>query len=268
MSEHRNILDYDTVALLEDEAAVEIIDETVLPKEVKLVKLRNAEEVWEAIKLLRVRGAPAIGCCAAFGLYVSMANSGIKELDKFKDEFVKTRDYLNTSRPTAVNLPWALNRMSDKAHEYWKNGDATVEGTLDILHDEAVAIYEEDVEMCRRIGENGLTLLKPGYGILTHCNAGQLATSKYGTVTAPMYFGFERGYNFRIYADETRPLLQGARLTAYELYSAGLDVTLQCDNMASILLNPQLIIYSAALGTAALVVRIVSRFFGNGCGRA
>ena len=136
----------------------------------------------------------------------------------------------------SVNLSWALNRMDGvcrSAHEEGK----TVEEILDILHEEACRIKEEDIQVCRAIGEYGLSLVKPGDGILTHCNAGQLATCKYGTATAPIYLGQERGYGFRVFADETRPLLQGARLTAYELHSAGVDVTLICDNMSAIVMK-------------------------------
>ena len=137
---------------------------------------------------------------------------------------------MDSSRPTAVNLSWALNRMERVVTE---NADCPVPLIVSLLKKEAEEIRDEDIRVCRKIGEYGLTLVKKGDGILTHCNAGQLATVRYGTATAPIYLGQERGYGFHVYADETRPLLQGARLTAYELLSSGVDVTLICDNMAS-----------------------------------
>jgi methylthioribose-1-phosphate isomerase len=159
-----------------------------------------------------------------------MSRSGCDDTAAFLRLLGEKKEYLNSSRPTAVNLSWALNRMEEKA---LSEKDAPVGKILNILKDEALAIKAEDTDMCRRIGENTLSLLKKGDGLLTHCNAGQLATSKYGTATSAMYLGFRKGYDFKIYCDETRPLLQGARLTAFELSSAGLDVTLLCDNMVS-----------------------------------
>lgn len=142
----------------------------------------------------------------------------------------KRKEYLNSSRPTAVNLSWALNRMEQVVLD---KKELPVAEILACLKEEAKEIQAEDIRVCKAIGEYGLSLVKPGDGILTHCNAGQLATSKYGTATAPIYLGEERGYHFRVFADETRPLLQGARLTAFELQSSGVDVTLICDNMSS-----------------------------------
>ena len=223
-------LDTDTVAYDESRNALVIIDQTVLPYKTELLTLTEAKDIWDAIYLLKVRGAPAIGVAAAIGLYVVISRSGIKDREGFLKLLHDKKEYLNSSRPTAVNLSWALNRMEGKALE---SGHASVDELLEILKNEALAIKAEDTDMCRKIGENALTLLKKGDGLLTHCNAGQLATTKYGTATSAMYLGFERGYDFKIYCDETRPLLQGARLTAYELSSAGLDVTLLCDNMVS-----------------------------------
>ena len=147
---------------------------------------------------------------------------------------MKTKDYLDSARPTAVNLSWALNRM-DKVVQ--SNKEKSVPEIIQALHDEAVAVREEDIRVCKMIGEYGLSLVKPGDGLLTHCNAGKLATVKYGTATAPMYLGQERGYNFRIFSDETRPLLQGARLTSFELFDSGLDVMVICDNMSGIVMK-------------------------------
>lgn len=231
-----NILDFETVALDDNDNSVIIIDQTKLPGKTEIIRLHTAQEIWEAIYLLKVRGAPAIGVAAAMGIYILAR--GIKEtdFDSFYEEFTRQKEYLNSARPTAVNLSWALNRMDQvcrKAHEKGR----TVSEIVEILGREAREIKEEDIRVCRAIGENGLSLVKPGDGILTHCNAGQLATCKYGTATAPIYLGQERGYNFRVFADETRPLLQGARLTAYELFSAGVDVTLICDNMSAMVMR-------------------------------
>ena len=230
-----NILDYETVALDDEKSALVIIDQTLLPNETKIIDLTEGEEIWEAIYLLKVRGAPAIGVAAGFGIYLlSKKIPDSYAYDEFYSEFVKNKEYLNSSRPTAVNLSWALNRMEGVVTE---NSDKSVPEIKALLKEESIKIKEEDTAMCKAIGEYGLSLVKPGDGLLTHCNAGQLATSKYGTATAPMYLGLEKGYDFKIYCDETRPLLQGARLTAYELSSAGLDVTLQCDNMVSALMK-------------------------------
>lgn len=223
-------MDYDTVRLDDENNAVMIIDQTKLPGKIEIISLHTAQEIWNAIYLLQVRGAPAIGVAAAYGIYVLAKRMDTEDYDTFYREFVRQKEYLDSSRPTAVNLSWALNRMQRVVEAH--SGE-TVAQIKEALHRESVAIQEEDIWVCRMIGEHGLTLVKPGDGILTHCNAGQLATSKYGTATAPIYLGEERGYHFRVFADETRPLLQGARLTAFELQSSGVDVTLICDNMSA-----------------------------------
>lgn len=223
-------MDYDTVRLDDENNAVVIIDQTKLPGKIEIISLHTAQEIWDAIYLLRVRGAPAIGVAAAYGIYVLAKQMDTEDYDTFYREFVRQKEYLDSSRPTAVNLSWALNRMQRVVEAH--SGE-TVAQIKEALHRESVAIQEEDIWVCRMIGEHGLTLVKPGDGILTHCNAGQLATSKYGTATAPIYLGEERGYHFHVFADETRPLLQGARLTAFELQSSGVDVTLICDNMSA-----------------------------------
>ena len=240
-----SILDYETVALDDNDNSVVIIDQTKLPGKTEIIKLHTAQEIWDAIYLLKVRGAPAIGVTAAMGIYV-LAKGIVEDMvrakgvepdyEDFYKEFVKQKDYLDSARPTAVNLSWALNRMDRVCRQAHKSG-RTVAEIIEILGKEAREIKEEDIRVCQAIGENGLSLVKPGDGILTHCNAGQLATCKYGTATAPNYLGQERGYGFRVFADETRPLLQGARLTAYELYSAGVDVTLICDNMSAMVMK-------------------------------
>lgn len=211
-----------------------LIDQTLLPNEEVFIELDDPKDVWEAIKKLRVRGAPAIGVAAGFGLYVCCLKSQAETVSEFKKEFEEIRDYLATSRPTAVNLFWALDRMTKR---FEKEESKTVEEIKKALLDESEEILREDQAMGIAIGEYGLSLLKPGMGLLTHCNAGGIATSGYGTALAPMYLGDERGYNFKVFADETRPLLQGSRLTAYELYKAGIDVTVICDNMASIVMK-------------------------------
>lgn len=238
----KNILDYNTVELDESDNSVIIIDQTLLPGKTELIKLKEAQEIWDAIYLLKVRGAPAIGVAAAYGLYVLAVQIRNKvvgshdEIEVFYEEFVKEKEFLNSSRPTAVNLSWALNRMDDCCQNAMKKGMSLNE-IVEELRKESIAIQDEDINTCKMIGEYGLSLVKKGDGILTHCNAGQLATSKYGTATAPIYLGHERGYEFKVFADETRPLLQGARLTSYELHSAGIDVTLICDNMSGMVMK-------------------------------
>lgn len=217
-----------TVRLSEDRAAVEIIDQTLLPNEIKFLRLETAETIFEAIKELRVRGAPAIGIAAGFGMYVCAQK--IPE-ENFGNELKKLGDYLSSSRPTAVNLAHAVERMLAAA----KGADK--KSALPLLYDECTRIYDEDRAMCRAISENGLKLVKDGDGILTHCNAGALAASEYGTGLGTLLLGKEMGYNFHVFSDETRPLLQGARLTSFELNHAGIDVTLICDNAASLLMS-------------------------------
>lgn len=232
MSEERkkSIMDYDTVALDEENHALVIIDQTKLPYHTEILSLTNQEDIWRAIYLLQVRGAPAIGVAAAIGIYLASREINADNFQDFYEEFKKAKDYLDSARPTAVNLSWALRRMEGVVLE---NRHKTVYEIVELLHKEAVEIREEDIWVCRMIGEYGLSLVKPGDGLLTHCNAGQLATVKYGTATAPMYLGHERGYGFHIFSDETRPLLQGARLTSFELKESGLDVTVICDNMSA-----------------------------------
>ena len=229
----KSILEYNTVELDKEDNSIIIIDQTLLPGRTELIRLRTAEEIWDAIYLLKVRGAPAIGVAAAYGLYILSvkAASETEDAGSFLEKMEENAKYLNSSRPTAVNLSWALKRMMKVCQTTLEN-EGNVSKTVEMLYLESVAIQNEDIETCRKIGEYGLSLLKPGDGILTHCNAGQLATSKYGTATAPIYLGQEKGYDFKVFCDETRPLLQGARLTAYELKSAGVDVTLICDNMS------------------------------------
>ncbi|MCH5282015.1 MAG: S-methyl-5-thioribose-1-phosphate isomerase, partial [Lachnospiraceae bacterium] len=223
-------MSYETVALNDENNALVILDQTKLPTSAELIQLHTAQEIWDAIYLLKVRGAPAIGVAAAFGIYLLAKGIDTQDYDTFYQEFCRQKDYLNSARPTAVNLSWALHRMEQVCVD---NKELPVSEIKQKLKEVAIAIKEEDIRVCKAIGEYGLTLVKPGDGILTHCNAGQLATCRYGTATAPIYLGQERGYHFRVFADETRPLLQGARLTAYELQASSVDVTLICDNMSA-----------------------------------
>lgn len=225
-----NIMDYDTVTMNEETNGLVIIDQTKLPYKTEIIELTDQEDIWDAIYKLKVRGAPAIGVAAAIGASLAAQDIDEDTYDEWFPKYKKALDYLATSRPTAVNLFWALNRMEKKAVD---NKDLSIKDLKALLKKEALLIRDEDIEVCRKIGEYGLEVVKPNDGLLTHCNAGKLATVKYGTATAPMYLGHEKGYNFKIYADETRPLLQGARLTAFELQESGLDVTVLADNMAS-----------------------------------
>ena len=209
---------------------VRLIDQTLLPNEFKQIYCDDVDTVWEAIKLLRVRGAPAIGIAGALGAVLGIWESEATNYDDFASELKKATDYLATSRPTAVNLFWALDRIKTTAEQH-KQLD--IPKLKDALLAEALQIIEEDQAMCRAIGQHGLELLQNGDTILTHCNAGGLATSDYGTALAVMFAAHDAGRNITVYADETRPLLQGARLTTWELMQAGIDVTLICDNMAA-----------------------------------
>ena len=224
----------ENVYLSDDGKSVVIIDQTKLPNRVELLTLSTAEEMYDAIKSLAVRGAPAIGICAGYCIYCLAQQIDTDNFDEFYAQFKKDKDYLDSSRPTAVNLSWALNRMEKLV---LANKDKPVAEIVELMGKEAVAIQVEDIEMCRCISEYGLSLLKDGDGVLTHCNAGPLATSRYGTAIGPMLLGNERGMKFKVFSDETRPLLQGARLTSYELHKAGVDVTLICDNMASLVMK-------------------------------
>lgn len=212
------------------DGSVRLIDQTLLPNELKQIYCDNAACVWEAIKSLRVRGAPAIGIAGALGTVLGIWNSTTKTYADFAVELQEVTDYLASSRPTAVNLFWALDRMLVTAE---RHKHLEINALKQRLLDEALDIIEEDRAMCRAIGEHGLDLIQNNDTILTHCNAGGLATADYGTALAVMFKAHESGKNIRVYADETRPLLQGSRLTTWELMQAGIDVTLICDNMAA-----------------------------------
>lgn len=224
----------DNVRLSENRDSVFIIDQTLLPSKEVYRELKSLEDFYEAIYTLRVRGAPAIGICAGYALAVLGSKTACSSSDEFFLRLREIKERLNSSRPTAVNLSKALNRVENAALSKSERGIPEIIGAM---FGESIAIQAEDIEMCRKISEYGLTLVKSGDGILTHCNAGPIATSRYGTGLGALFLGKERGYDFHVYADETRPLLQGARLTAYELHKAGIDVTVICDNMASVVMR-------------------------------
>ncbi len=213
-----------------DDNRIKLIDQTLLPNEFKHIYCDDLPSIWEAIKSLRVRGAPAIGIAAALGTVLGIWNSDAETYDAFETELKSATEYLATSRPTAVNLFWALDRMTQTAEQ---NKHLPIPELKQALLTEAETIIEEDKAMCRAIGQHGMTLLNENDTILTHCNAGGLATSDYGTALAVMFSAHEAGKQIKVFADETRPLLQGARLTTWELMQAGIDVTLICDNMAA-----------------------------------
>lgn len=211
-----------------------ILDQTLLPNEKVFLQVKELKDIWDAIYHLKVRGAPAIGIAAGYGMYLGIKASAAETYEELAKDFQRVKEYLASSRPTAVNLFWALDRMEER---FKQEQDKSVSEIKEALRQESEAIRAEDEQVCEQIGKYALSLLQPGWGILTHCNAGAIATAKYGTALAPIYLGEEQGYRFKVYADETRPLLQGARLTAWELQEAGIDVTLICDNMSSIVMK-------------------------------
>ncbi len=215
---------------------VRIVDQTRLPTALVYEDITTVEQMWDAIKVLKVRGAPAIGIAAAYGLYLGVRDADNGNPEAFMDAVGTTSEYLSGSRPTAVNLFWALRRMVRTA-ETSRAAGAGVAEMKKRLWEEAEEILAEDKRICRQIGENGYQLLQEYSSLLTHCNAGGLATGEYGTALAPVYVGLEKGRKIHVYADETRPLLQGARITAFELREAGVPVTLICDNMAPVVMR-------------------------------
>jgi methylthioribose-1-phosphate isomerase len=216
--------------------SLRLLDQTRLPSETVYVEITDEKQMWDAVKRLVVRGAPAIGVSAAFGTYL-----GVRDADEksFHTRLKEVSDYLATSRPTAVNLFWALERVQ---RVITAHGTCSVGELKQRLLDECLAMVEEDNRACRAIGEHGVKLLQSlkrsdTTNVLTHCNAGSLATVQYGTALAPIYVGAEQGMHFHVYSDETRPLLQGSRITAYELKQNGIPVTVLCDNMAASLMS-------------------------------
>ncbi|MEE1315348.1 MAG: S-methyl-5-thioribose-1-phosphate isomerase [Faecalimonas sp.] len=220
----------DTVALDELTDELVIIDQTLLPDRIELLRLSEPKAIYEAIYELKVRGAPAIGVAAAIGIYVVCKRFPEMSDAAFVRKFSEVKNYLASSRPTAVNLTWALDRME---RVVFANSNLGIAELKKLLRDEAMAIRDEDIEVCRAIGEHGFALLSGVDSILTHCNAGRLAAVRYGTALAPVYIAKEHGKAIKVFSDETRPLLQGARLTACELHASGIEVSVICDNMAS-----------------------------------
>jgi len=219
-----------------DKGRIKLIDQTLLPNKFKYIYCDTVKSIWEAIKNLRVRGAPAIGIAGALGVVVGMQDSKAKGYAQFKKQLEQVLLYLSSSRPTAINLFWALDRMRVCCV---KHRNLPINRIKTELLNVAQKIIEEDKNICRNIGRNGAKLIKDGDVILTHCNAGGLATADYGTALGVIFYASEQGKKIRVYADETRPLLQGARLTTWELMQAGIDVTLICDNMAGSLMKQE-----------------------------
>lgn len=213
---------------------VRLIDQTRLPEELTYIDTKDIKVIYEAIKTLRVRGAPAIGIAAAMGVAAAAQDVDESSTTALVRQVGKFADYLATSRPTAVNLFWALDRIKKVAKD---NHGLEPAALKQKLVEEAILIRDEDAAMCAAIGRFGVTLIKQGQRVLTHCNAGGLATAELGTALAPIYMAQELGLKPEVYADETRPLLQGSRLTAWELSQAGVDVTVICDNMAASLMK-------------------------------
>ena len=232
-AEIKSVAITDNIRLSDDENSLIIIDQVKLPNNLEYKKIDDLESAYQAIKKREVRGAPAIGIFAGYMMYVLSKKDEDLPYNEFYKRFIENKEYLNSSRPTAVNLSWALGRIDRLVRS---NKEKPVKDIVSLIKQEAIAIHNEDIEMCCRISEYGLSLLKDGDGVLTHCNAGPLATS-FGTAQGPFLLAKARGMNIRVYADETRPLLQGARLTSYELSKAGVDVTLICDNMASLVMR-------------------------------
>lgn len=235
---------------------VTILDQTRLPAEIVYLEMKTVEDVYEAIKELKVRGAPAIGIAGAYGLFIIARNSSAESIEDLIIEIKLSGDYLISSRPTAVNLEWAIRRINSRIDESLNGSNEMTNTTLiDFILNEAKLIHREDEDTCYKIGEYGATLFEGVDKVLTHCNAGSIATSKYGTALSPIYYLHDRGKKIHVYADETRPLLQGARLTAWELNEAGIEVTLITDSMAAFVM--------ANKGIGAVIVG-ADRIAGNG----
>ncbi|QOJ13505.1 MAG: S-methyl-5-thioribose-1-phosphate isomerase [Planctomycetia bacterium] len=229
---------------------LELLDQVALPGEVRYVRCCDVPAVIEAIRMLRVRGAPAIGVAAGFGFYIGVRAAAAADAESYRAKAERVAAELIAARPTAVNLAWAVRRVMRAALQETMPAASAARALR-----EAVGIAAEDEAVCRRIGEHGASLIPDGGGVLTHCNAGSLATAAYGTALSPMYVAHASGRRFRVFADETRPLLQGARLTAYELSAAGIDVSVLCDNAAASVM---------ASGAVQLVIVGADRIAANG----
>lgn len=217
-----------------DNGVVKLVDQTKLPNELVYIECRTKEEIWQAIKVMQIRGAPAIGVAGSFGVVLGMKDSGTKTYSEFKNELDKLIPYLASVRPTAVNLNWALSRMKKVVED---NAEKDIPSLKKILLSEALKILEEDKQICRKMAQFGNELIPKGSSVLTHCNAGGLATAGYGTALGVLFCAKEEGKEFHVYVDETRPVLQGARLTTWELMQVGIPCTLVCDNMAASLMK-------------------------------
>lgn len=213
---------------------VRMIDQTKLPEELVYLEIDDVEILGEAIKSLRVRGAPAIGIAGAFGMVLGVQNFKGEDKEAFFKRLIHTADYLNATRPTAVNLSWAINRMMKVAKE---TANKPISEIKQRLLQEALFIWQEDREICRRLGKHGAKIIQDGFRVLTHCNTGALATADYGTALGVIFAAKEAGKKVSVYADETRPLLQGARLNVWELMNEDIDVTLICDNTAAFVMQ-------------------------------
>lgn len=222
----------DPVRLTDDGRAILAIDQTLLPDHIAYIRLESPEQMYGAIKNLQVRGAPCIGIFAAYAMFIQSKVFAQVSADKesFYQQLHKFAKYLSLAMPSAVDLTWALKRMERTAANNMRRSFDTI---VEALRKEAVEIHEHNIETCEAIANFGLSLINDGDGILTYCNAGALATSRYGTALGPLILGSEKGMKFEAYVCETRPMLQGSRLTAYELSNAGIDTTLICDNMAA-----------------------------------
>ena len=235
-----------------DDGVLYLLDQTQLPLQVVMERQDSIQQVWDSIRTLRVRGAPAIGVATAYGMLIGLSALLSQPRAGLMEELKRRAAYLESSRPTAINLSWAARKMV-------RTGERATGGSnqewYKALLDEAVGIHDEERRLSRRIGEHGRSLIREGCGVLTHCNAGLLAASGFGTATAPLYLAHGEGVHFHVFVDETRPLLQGARLTSWELLTAGIDVTLITDNMAAAIM---------AEGKVDLVIVGADRVAGNG----
>lgn len=241
---------YQSISWQDDQLS--IIDQTQLPAKEETIELNTAEDVWEAIKQLKVRGAPAIGITGAYGLYLAVRNLNTDNFDEFLEASIKAADYLNTSRPTAVNLSWALDYILQTLKD---NRDLPVWDLKKMILQMAIEIHDEDRQLCKQIGQHGQELVPERARILTHCNTGGLATGQYGTAFSVIYHAHQQGKVKQVWVDETRPLLQGARLTTWELKKAGIPFSLNIDSAAGFLMKQ---------GKVDLVVIGADRITANG----
>jgi len=230
-----------------------ILDQTKLPTEETIEEQKNIKQVYDSIYQLKVRGAPAIGIAGAYGLVISLKNSLKLDINSFKKLVYQNADYLNSSRPTAVNLSWALNFLSNIAKNYSDNSSA--KELYERLKEEAILIHKNDIKTCKAIGKYGSELIKKDDGVMTICNAGALATGGIGTALAPMYIAWSDGVRFKAYSNETRPLLQGARITCWELNKFGIDTTMIVDSVSS---------YLMSLGRINMIIVGADRVANNG----